>query len=287
MFRQDILQGRVALITGGGSGIGFEIARQLGTHGCKVVIFGRRKDFLEDAVKQMAQSGVTGLAVPGDVRKGEDCQRAVHEAVEKFGSLDILVNNAAGNFLAVTEDLSVNGFKTIMEIDAIGVFTMSTAAFPELKKSKVGGNIINITAQISSAWYQIGVNAAKSAIDAMTRNLALEWGSYGIRTNSIAPGPIADTPGLTKLGGAANLEMAKQIEKKISRGVPVGRMGTTSEIAQTCIFLCANDYISGDKIIVDGGSWLHKKPPMPREAVLSTAKSVEKGSRGMGANAKL
>merc|ERR1712066_470609 len=123
--------------------------------------------------------------------------------VRELGSLDILINCAAGNFLAPAEQLSPNGFKTMIDIDTLGVFNMSHVAFEHLKASKFGGVITNITATLhyTAAWYQTAPVAAKAAIDAMTRNLALEWADYGIRCNCIAPGPIAETPGLEKLSG--------------------------------------------------------------------------------------
>merc|ERR1712066_875148 len=121
--------------------------------------------------------------------------------VRELGSLDILINCAAGNFLAPAEQLSPNGFKTVMDIDTLGVFNMSRVAFEHLKASRFGGVITNITATLhyTATWYQSAPVAAKAAIDALTRNLALEWGDYGIRVNTVAPGPIADTPGFRKL----------------------------------------------------------------------------------------
>jgi peroxisomal 2,4-dienoyl-CoA reductase len=279
-FRQDAMEGRVALITGGGSGIGFEIARQFGLFKAKgIVLMGRRQAFLDKAVEMLAAEGVSAVASAGDIRKPEDCVAAVQKAVENFGGLDVVVNSAAGNFLAAAEQLSPNGFRTVMDIDAMGVFNMAHAAFEELKKSSFGGVITNITATLhwTATWYQTAPVAAKAAIEAMTRNLALEWGDFGIRCNCIAPGPIAETPGLEKLsGGNSNLSFPH---------VPMKRAGTKAEISSTAIFFCLNEYITGQVLAVDGGDWFGKQPYMSREVVAGISRKVEKGSRDMGPGA--
>lgn len=281
-FRPDVLAGRVALVTGGGSGIGFEIARQFGLHGCKgVVLVGRRAEFLQEAAAALAKEGLRAEACAGDIRRPEDCAAAVRRAVEAYGSLDILVNCAAGNFLAVAEQLSPNGFKTVMDIDTQGTFNMTHAAFDALKASTYGGVITNISATLhyTATWYQTAPVAAKAAIDAMTRSLALEWGGYGIRCNCVAPGPVAGTPGLEKLtGGKADSIPWEHI--------PMRRPATKAEVASACLFLCMNRYITGQCLAVDGGEWFGKIPMIPREVVSKVARGVEKSSRSMGPTQK-
>lgn len=276
-FRTDVLSGRVALITGGGSGIGFEIANQFGAHGAKgVVIMGRRQQFLEDAAKLLKAKGVSAEICIGDVRKPEDCAAAVKKATDSFGSLDILVNCAAGNFLAVSEQLSPNAFKTVMEIDTMGCFNMMHAAFEPLKASAFGGVITSITSTLhyTATWWQTAPVAAKAAIDTLTRNLALEWGEYGIRANTIAPGPVEDTPGLEKLsGGNSTMEFPT---------IPIRRASTKAEIASSAIYLCLNEAITGHWMVVDGGEWFGKQMYMPRDMVARISRGVEKGSRNMG-----
>jgi peroxisomal 2,4-dienoyl-CoA reductase len=172
VFSNTVLEGRVALITGGGSGIGLEIATQFGKHGAKVAIMGRRQKVLDAAVSYLESHGVEAIGLQGDVRKKDDASRVVNTVVEQFGKLDILVNGAAGNFLVAAEDLSPNGFKTVMDIDALGTFTMSNAALQYLKKGGQGksplegGVILNIstTFQYSAEWYQIHVTAAKVSL---------------------------------------------------------------------------------------------------------------------------
>mmetsp|Transcript_105596 Transcript_105596/g.268226 ORF Transcript_105596/g.268226 Transcript_105596/m.268226 type:complete len:294 (-) Transcript_105596:67-948(-) len=277
-YKPEALEGRVALITGGGSGIGFEIARQLGLHGAKgVVIMGRRQKFLEEAAALLAKEGIRVEAVAGDIRKPEDCKAAVAKALSAFGSLDILVNSAAGNFLAASEQLSSNGFKTVMEIDTLGMFNMTSAAFSSLKESKFGGVVTSITATLhfTATWYQVAPVAAKAAIEALTRTIAMEWGEYGIRCNCVAPGPIEGTPGMEKLSGGKAAEMTWP-------GIPLQRAGKKAEIASACIFLCLNKYITGHSMVVDGGEWFGKVQSMPREMVTKISRGVETGSRNMG-----
>ena len=279
-FQPDLVKGRVALVTGGGSGIGFEIAMQLGLHGASLVLMGRRQQFLDDAVAELRAAGIAATASRGDVRKVEDVQRAVGTAVERFGSLDTLVNSAAGNFLAASEDLTPKGFGTVMDIDALGVYTCSWAAREALQASG-RGVVINISATLhyGATWYQVHASAAKAAIDSVTRTLALEWGELGIRVAGIAPGPIADTPGLTKLSGGIDTAL---LEAHVAEGVPVGRMGTKTEIAMTALFILWNGYITRDVVVVDGGNWLWKPPGMPREMIKQISKAVEGKSRAQG-----
>ncbi|MCO5572039.1 hypothetical protein L7F22_025790 [Adiantum nelumboides] len=207
-FRESLLQGKVALITGGATGIGFEIATQLANHGAHIALMGRRKHVLDAAVATLVKAGFQAIGLQGDVRKKEDASQVVEATIQRFGRLDILVNNAAGNFLVAAEDLSPNGFRTVLDIDSVGTFTMCHAALTHLKRGGTGkaatdsGLIINISATLhySAQWYQIHVSAAKAAIDSLTRSLALEWGTdYGLRVNGIAPGPIKGTPGMQKL----------------------------------------------------------------------------------------
>ena len=281
-FRADVLAGRVALITGGGSGIGFTIAQQLLAHGASgVVIMGRRAHVLADACKRLDPSGAGRAAyAAGDVRNAEDTARAVKVAVDTYGRLDTLVNSAAGNFLAAAEHIKPKGFRTVLEIDAIGTFNTCSAAFAALKASG-RGSVLNISATLhyAAAWYQAHAAAAKAAIDSTTRSLALEWGKYNIRVNGIAPGPIADTAGLTKL--SAGVDQAV-LERQMARAVPLGRMGTRFEIAMAAVWLCTDSgagYATGTTVVVDGGAWLWSPPPIPRHAVAAMARAVEAKSR--------
>ncbi|CAF4046566.1 unnamed protein product [Adineta steineri] len=282
-YKANILEKQVALVTGGSSGIGLEICRQLGKHGCSVVMMGRRLEVLKSAEKMLVDEGIKASSVQGDVRNPEDGVRAVKSTVEKYGQLDVLINGAAGNFLCAAENLSPKGFKTVLDIDTQGTFNMCHAAFSELRKSS-NANIINIstTYQYSAQWYQVHVCAAKAAVDALTRSFALEWGEYGIRVNGIAPGPIADTAGFSKLGGS--LIDLNSSDNPLLESIPIKRLGTKWDIAMSVLYLCstAGQNISGSIIINDGGHWLHKPQIIDRDTVQSFSRSIEKKSRQEG-----
>ncbi|KAK2972039.1 hypothetical protein RJ640_005059 [Escallonia rubra] len=282
-FKADVLRGKVALLTGGGSGIGFEMSTQFGKHGASVAIMGRRKSVLDSAVSTLQSLGIRAVGFEGDVRKQEDAKRVVESTIKHFGKLDILVNGAAGNFLVSSEDLSPNGFRTVMDIDSVGTFTMCHEALKYLKKggsgrsSSSGGSIVNISATLhyTAAWYQVHVSAAKAAVDAITRNLALEWGTdYDIRVNGIAPGPIGDTAGMSKL-------VPDEINNKTREYMPLYKLGEKWDIAMAALYLAsdAGKYVNGTTLIVDGGLWVSRPRHLPKEAVKQLSRTVESRSR--------
>ena len=277
VFRADALAGRRALVTGGTSGIGREIAAELGRHGAKVAVMGRRPGPIKETCEAFSAEGIANLGLQGDVRKPEDAERVVAATVEAFGGLDLLVNCAAGNFLATPEGLTPNGFRTVMEIDAIGTFTASRAAFPHLKKAGRASHacVLNISATLhyGATWYQVHASAAKAAVDSITRTLGLEWGQYGIRAAGIAPGPIQGTAGMAKL--------APGMEEMALQTIPLGTWGQKRDIAMASVFLASNAarFISGETLVVDGANWMWKIPPLPREKVSRASRGVEKHSR--------
>ncbi len=252
MFSPDLLAGQVALITGGGSGIGAGIARAMAAHGARVAICGRRQEKLDEVAVAIEQAGGQCLPMSADVRDPESLTAVVGAAVERWGRLDILVNSAAGNFLAPAATLSPNGFGTVVDIDLKGTFNACKAAFEPLRKA--GGSIISISAtlQYVGTPMQAHASAAKAGVDALTRNLAVEWGVANIRVNAIAPGPIDDTPGMAKLApGPA--------KKKLEDRIPLRRFGTIEEIANAALFLASplSSYTTGAILVVDGGQWLN------------------------------
>jgi 2,4-dienoyl-CoA reductase [(3E)-enoyl-CoA-producing], peroxisomal len=250
-FVDGLLEGRVALVTGGGTGITGGVARALAGAGARVVLVSRRMENLEPAAERIRGAGGEALAVAADVRNVEEVERAVSAAVEKFGRLDIVVNGAAGNFLCPAEQLSPNGFGTVVDIDLKGTFNVSRAAFEELKKRR--GQILNISATLHymGTPMQLHVSAAKAGVDALTRNLAVEWGRYGIRVNAIAPGPIEDTEGMKRL-------VPPDVKERLRKGIPLGRFGLIHDIEQAAVFLCSDaaSFINGAVLVVDGGHWL-------------------------------
>ena len=288
-FNPTCLAGKVALVTGGGSGICYAVTEQLLAHGCDTaVILGRRLNFLQTSAAALTKAtGKRVLYQACDVRNAESCAAAVKYTLEQCGRLDILINGAAGNFLAEAKNLKPKGFKTVLEIDAIGTYNMCYAACEALTKSK--GSVINISAtlQYGATWYQVHASAAKSAIDSLTRTLALEWGYYGVRVNGIAPGPIADTPGMAKLAPGMDGET---IESMIAEGIPIGRTGKGFDIGMAAVFLSCDSsggFVTGDTLVVDGGEWLYKPPMVPREMVSDLSRNVEKKSRDMRPRSKL
>src|SRR5688500_6689910 len=251
IFAGGILEGRVAFVTGGGTGITGGVARALAEAGARVALVSRKLEHLEPAAARINEAGGEALAVAADVRDFTAVERAVAATVERFGRLDIAVNGAAGNFLCAAEELSPNGFGTVVDIDLKGTFNVCRAAFEELKKRR--GQILNISATLHylGTPMQLHVSAAKAGVDALTRNLAVEWGRHGIRSNAIAPGPIEDTECMSRL-------VPPDVKERLRKRIPLGRYGRIRDVEQLAVFLCtdAAAFINGAVIAVDGGHWL-------------------------------
>jgi peroxisomal 2,4-dienoyl-CoA reductase len=251
VFSDGILNERVAFVTGGGTGITGGVARALAEAGARVVLASRKMEHLQTAADGINQAGGKAFAVAADVRNPEDVEKAIATTVQQFGKVDIVVNGAAGNFLCAAEELSPNGFGTVVDIDLKGTFNVCRAAFAELKKNR--GQILNISATLHylGTPMQLHVSAAKAGVDALTRNLAVEWGRYGIRVNAIAPGPIGDTEGMKRL-------VPEPIKEKLRERIPLGRFGEIADIEKAAVFLCSDAaaYINGTVLVVDGGHWL-------------------------------
>lgn len=220
IYSKDLYKGQVCLVTGGSNGgMLAKIAEGFAKHGAKaVILMSRSQDKISKAAAEVAKFGqAEGLA--GDVRKYEDCKKVVSHILEKYGQLDVLVNGAAGNFLAQAEKLSTNGFRTVMEIDTIGTFNMSKAAYTLAMKPRKFGVILNISAELhwNGSVFQAHSAAAKAGVDALTKTLACEWGPHGIRVNGLCPGAIEGTEGFARLGDIALLnkkDASKQANAK-------------------------------------------------------------------------
>jgi len=251
VFADNILQGKVAFVTGGGTGITGGVARAFSEHGAKLAITSRKIDNLTAMKQLIDDNGGECFAVTGDVRDFTEVQNAIARTVEHYGRIDIVVNGAAGNFLCAANELSPNGFGTVVDIDTKGTFNVCRAAFEELKKS--AGQIINISATLHylATPMQIHVSAAKAGVDAITRNLSAEWGREGIRVNGIAPGPIEDTEGMKRL-------LPEALKERITKRIPLGRFGKIADIENAALFLASDaaSYINGVTLVVDGGQWL-------------------------------
>jgi peroxisomal 2,4-dienoyl-CoA reductase len=251
VFASDILQGKVAFVTGGGTGITGGIARAFAGHGAKVAITSRKEENLSAMKSTIETAGGESFAVAADVRDYEAVEKAIAQTIEHFGKIDIVVNGAAGNFLCAADQLSSNGFGTVVDIDTKGTFNVCRAAFEELKRSQ--GQILNISATLHylATPMQIHVSAAKAGVDAITRNLSAEWGRHGIRVNGIAPGPIEDTEGMKRL-------LPDALKERITKKIPLGRFGRIRDIENAALFLTSDaaSYVNGVTLAVDGGQWL-------------------------------
>ncbi|XP_076460080.1 peroxisomal 2,4-dienoyl-CoA reductase [(3E)-enoyl-CoA-producing]-like isoform X1 [Babylonia areolata] len=269
IFQKNILKDKVAFITGGGSGICFTIAEIFMRHGCDTVILGRKMDRLQLSAQTLQQAtGRRCLPVQMDVRQPKMILAAVDAALNEFGKIDFLINGAAGNFLCALDRMSFNAFKTVMEIDALGTFNVSKVVYEKYMKAH-GGVMINITATLHfrGTSLQTHAGSAKAAIEAMTRHMAVEWGQHGIRVMCVAPGPIADTEGMQRLGGKVN--EGGLVREHFLQNIPIQRMGHRVEIADVCLFTLtrAGDLLTGTTIIADGGSWLTGGNPPPQVKV--------------------
>lgn len=257
VFRDNVLSGHVALVTGGGTGICRGIAAAYARLGADVCIVSRKQDVLDAAARELsAESGRTVIGVAADVRNPDAIAAAIKTTVDRFGKLDTLVNGAAGNFLAPAAALSPNGFKTVIDIDLNGTFNASRAAFEHLSKSG-DALILNISATLHyhGTPLQVHASAAKAGVDAVTKNLAVEWGRFQIRVCGIAPGPIAETEGMKRLAPG-------EVTAKMATAIPANRFGSIEEIAAAAVYLrsSAAAYVTGHVLVVDGGHCVATPP---------------------------
>ncbi|OLV19266.1 SDR family oxidoreductase [Deinococcus marmoris] len=246
-FRPDLLAGKHALITGGGSGINLGIAQSFAAHGCAITILGRNLEKAQKAAQGIEDAGGRAMGVSADVRDFAALEAAVAQATEKFGDFDIVLAGAAGNFPAPVDGISPNGFKTVVDIDLLGTYNTIKAASPRLKTP--GGNVLSISAYGIPVPMQAHVVAAKAGVDMLTRTLAIEWGLRGIRVNAIIPGPIDGTEGM------ARLAPDEASRSRVAGSVPLGRMGIPQDIANAALFLVSDaaSYVTGVILPVDGG----------------------------------
>jgi NAD(P)-dependent dehydrogenase (short-subunit alcohol dehydrogenase family) len=248
LFAPDVLEGQVALVTGGATGIGKEICRVLGAHGARVTLASRKHENLEAAVDELRAEGVDAAFGVCDVRDAGAVQRVVDALVSEQGRLDIVINDAAGNFPAPMSKISPNGFKAVVDIDLLGTYNVTRCAF-DAWLAEHGGSIVNISApfQQRGVVFQSHVAAAKAGVDSLTRTCAVEWGPYGIRVNAIAPGTIAGTEGVRRFAEAVTAGDDRPKN-------PLGLQGHGSDIAYLALFLCSPvaRFISGQVIAVDG-----------------------------------
>jgi len=248
---RDLFAGKTVFVTGGGSGINLGIARTFAGLGADIGICGRSQERLDAAAAGLREIGAKVSATSADVRMPDQLQSAMNASRDALGDIDVLICGAAGNFLVKGENLSFNGFKTVVDIDLVGSFNASRIAFDQLKRTR--GSILFVTAPMAMMphAYQAHVGPAKAGVEMLMKNLALEWGPYGIRSNSIIPGFVGDTEGMRRISSTED-------SGNFVANIPLRRMGVTQEIGEAAAFLASPlaSYITGTSLWVDGGQAL-------------------------------
>lgn len=256
MLKEGSLKDKTILVTGGGTGLGRAMSKYFLELGANVVICSRKKEVIEASAKELEQeTGGKVLGLSCDVRNYEEVENVLKLSVEKFGQVNGLVNNAAGNFISPTERLSNRAFDSVVDIVLKGSYNCTLALGKYWIENKIHANVLSIVttyAWVGSA-YVVPSACAKAGVLAMTRSLAVEWGKYGIRCNAIAPGPFP-----TK--GAWDRLFPEEFIKKfdINSKIPVGRVGEHQELANLAAYLMSDysAYVNGDVITIDGGEWM-------------------------------
>jgi NAD(P)-dependent dehydrogenase (short-subunit alcohol dehydrogenase family) len=252
VFRDHLLNGKVAFLTGGGSGITLRIAERFACHGAHVMLIGRRQEKLDAAVAGIRAAGGSANSFAADVRDYEALQDAFKKTRDLWGPIDFLVSGAAGNFPAPVLGMSANGFKSVIDIDVLGTFNTCRGSYEYLRKP--GASIINISAThaFTPIPHQAHVCVGKAGVDMLTKVLAVEWGPSGVRVNVISPGPVDDTEGMRRLAPS------EEARASLVANLPLRRFASKDEIADLALFLSseAAAYITGAVLVCDGGQSL-------------------------------
>lgn len=252
-FRPDLLRGKTTVITGGGSGLGRSMALRFAGLGARVAVLGRRPEPLEQTAREIRAAGGSAVAVPCDVRDPQAVERAFEAVEDALGPANQLVNNAAGNFLSATEDLSPNAFNAVVQIVLYGSFHCTLALGRRLIARRQPGEIVAITTTYAATGsaFVVPSAAAKAGVRAIVKSLAVEWAAYGIRLNAVAPGPFPTEGAMSRL-------MPAEFERQALERVPAKRFGEHAELANLVAYLLsdASPYQTGDELTIDGGEAL-------------------------------
>src|SRR4029079_12524008 len=271
MFNSSLLKDKVAVVTGGGTGLGLAIAKRMGELGADIAVGSRQAAHLEQGTADLRHAGLDPLAVQVDVRKPDQVDEMVARVLRHFGHIDILINNAAGNFICRAEDLSPNGWNAVVGIVLNGSFYCSRAIGKHMIARGRGGSIVSILANYvwagsvrtvppcaahTGSAGTVHSAAAKAGVMSMTQTLAVEWAAHNIRVNAVAPGPI-ESP-----GAAEKLWSTPEAVRRITEGIPLKRWGKPDDVADAVTFLVSDHagFITGEILTVDGGAWLGKGP---------------------------
>lgn len=253
-FRPDLLEGKTTIITGGGSGLGRSMALRLASLGARVGVMGRRPDPLEETAKMIRDAGGTAAAAPADVRDPAAVRGAFDEMEARLGPANQLVNGAAGNFLAASEDLSANAFNAVVQIVLYGTFHCTMELGRRLIERKHKGEILAITTTYAATGsaFVLPSACAKAGVRALVQSLAVEWAAYGIRLNAVAPGPFPTE------GAFSRLMPGSELEEQALHRIPSRRFGEHWELANLVAFLMsdASPYLTGDEVTIDGAEAL-------------------------------
>ena len=252
-FAPDLFQGQVALVTGGGSGIGFAVAQELSRLGASVAICGRKADKIVAAHEKLRAEGIPDeriLSGTCDIREVQQIETFVRSVRERFGRIDVLFNNAGGQFPSPAQNISPKGFEAVIRNNLVGTFNMTREVATAAMIPQKAGRIINMSAQVYRGFPGMAhTGAARAAVENLTRTLAVEWAAFGIRVNAVAPGTIRSSG--TDQYGDAMLEAAR-------KSIPLKRWGTVEEVARVVVFLASemNDFITGAIVPIDGAASL-------------------------------